>query len=118
MIKRLFNITRANVNDFLRRRPESSDANIFQEEWTASNQADNARPEPPELDPLAQYYANLELQPGADRKAVRSAWKRLMKKYHPDLHESDPDKIDTANELARKITEAYQILDKELSKKG
>lgn len=117
MIKRLFNITRANVNDFLRRRQEPSDAN--REEWASSNQADDAsQPNQPELDPLAQYYANLELPPGADRKAVRSAWKRLMKKYHPDLHEMDPDKIDTANELARKITEAYQILDKELSKKS
>ncbi len=117
MIKRLFNITRANVNDFLRRRQEPSD--VYREEWASSNQADEAsQPNPPELDPLAQCYANLELQPGANRKAVRSAWKRLMKKYHPDLHEMAPDKIDTANELARKITEAYQILDKELSKKG
>ncbi len=116
MIKRLFDITRANINHFLRRQQEPSDAD--REEWASADQSDYARPDPVELDPLAQYYANLELQPGADRKAVRSAWKRLMKKYHPDLHESDPDKIDTANELARKITEAYQILNKELSKKA
>lgn len=116
MIKRLFNITRANVNGFLRRWQESSHAGG--EEWAASDQSDYAPANPVENDPLAQYYANLELQPGADRKAVRAAWKRLMKKYHPDLHETDPNKIDTANELSRKITEAYQIIDKELSKKA
>jgi DnaJ-domain-containing protein 1 len=113
MIKRLYNITRASINDFLRQREQPE----FKEQWDFSNQKDDARPEPAEVDPLAQYYSNLELQPGANREAVHSAWKRLMKKYHPDLHETDPKKIDIANELTRKLTEAYQILDKELSNK-
>lgn len=63
---------------------------------------------------LAQYYANLEVPYGADLATVRSAWKRMMKKYHPDLHSKDPGKYRTATLLTQRLTEAYQELEKVL----
>lgn len=66
-----------------------------------------ARPE----HPLAQYYANLEIPQGSDLPTARRAWKRLMKRYHPDLHSGDPERVKVANELSAKLTEAYRALE-------
>ena len=64
---------------------------------------------------LAGYYANLDLHYGADLAAVKVAWKRLMKKYHPDCHAQDPAKREVANELCAELTRAYRELEKCLS---
>jgi molecular chaperone DnaJ len=37
------------------------------------------------------YYAVLGLPPGANPSDIRSAYRRLAKRYHPDLHPEDPD---------------------------
>ena len=64
-----------------------------------------------DVDPrLAEYYANLEAPYASDLATVRKAWKRLMRKYHPDLHSSDPAKQKTATELVKKLNHAYEQL--------
>lgn len=74
------------------------------------------RPPTPQGDPrLAGYYANLEVPYGSDLKTIRSAWKKLLKKYHPDLHGRDPEKKRIANELTAELTQAYQELEKALT---
>lgn len=67
---------------------------------------------------LAGYYANLELPYGATLPQVRSAWRRLMKQYHPDLHSRDPDKRKVADELTARLTDAYRQLEAALSDSG
>mgnify|MGYP006435649163 FL=1 len=106
MIKRLFNIARAELND-----------------WKQKNKPSDA-PEPDifeirqeETDPLAKYYANLEIPVGSDRETIKTAWKTQMKKYHPDLHGSDPKKKQIAEELTRQLNEAYRTLDSAFLKK-
>ncbi|MFQ5483621.1 MAG: J domain-containing protein [Nitrospinaceae bacterium] len=74
------------------------------------------RPREAEPGPLAEYYANLEIPPGSSPAEVKKAWKRLMKMYHPDLHSTAPDKRRQAEELTRRLTEAYRILDENLKK--
>ena len=59
---------------------------------------------------IAGYYAALELPIGADITAVKQAHRRLMKRYHPDRFHSEPDKAETANELTRRLNEAYDGL--------
>ena len=59
---------------------------------------------------IAGYYAALELPFGADMTAVKQAHRRLMKRYHPDRFHSEPDKAETANELTRRLNEAYDGL--------
>ena len=100
MIKRLLNIARSEFNDLVQKEksvplPEPNFLEIHQEE---SN-------------PLARYYANLEIPVGSDRETIKTAWKTQLKKYHPDLHGSDPEKKQIAEELTRKLNEAYRILD-------
>jgi len=59
---------------------------------------------------LAQYYANLEIPFGSDLNTIKTAWKTMMKKYHPDLHSNDKEKQETAKILATELTHAYQEL--------
>ena len=106
MIKRLFNIARAELIDLTQKNkstafPEPDIFKICQEE----------------ADPLAKYYANLEIPVGSDRKTIKTAWKKQLKKYHPDLHGSDPQKKKIAEELTRQLNEAYSILDSAFLKK-
>jgi len=106
MIKRFLNIARAEFID-----------------WTQKNKSTDS-PEPEffenrqeETDPLAKYYANLEISVGSDRKTIKTAWKTQMKKYHPDLHGSDPKKKQVAEELTRQLNKAYRTLDSAFLKK-
>ncbi len=61
-----------------------------------------------------QWYANLELEPGATLADVKDAYQRLMAKYDPEKHAHDPDKYRAAKELARGLTEAYEHLTEHL----
>lgn len=59
---------------------------------------------------ISGYYANLELPAGAAADEVKRAYRRLVSRYHPDRHANDPTKQDAANEVARKLREAYEAL--------
>jgi DnaJ-domain-containing protein 1 len=63
---------------------------------------------------VRKAFAALEVPPGSDFDTVRKSYRRLMRKYHPDLHASSPEKQRTANELAQRLTEAYKLLEKQL----
>ena len=71
-----------------------------------------------QVDPqLAGYYANLEIPYGSDLEIVRRAWKRQLKKYHPDLHAENPERRKLANELTVELTRAYQEIERALTQK-
>ena len=110
MIKRLFNIARAEFND-LAQKNKTTDSPLPEADLFDTHQEDTIS------DPLSKYYANLEIPVGSDRETIKYAWKTQMKKYHPDLHSSDPEKKQTAEELTRQLNQAYRILDTAISKK-
>ncbi len=56
------------------------------------------------------WYARLELPYGADADAVRQAFRRLMRRYHPDRFTSDPDAERAATEVSQKLAVAYEGL--------
>jgi hypothetical protein len=85
-----------------------------EEAWERAYQARQARTRfgvgaDPERD-RRSWYRTLELEPGADLKQVRKAYRRLLVQYHPDRFASDPDKLRAANEVTRRLTEAYNGL--------
>lgn len=53
-----------------------------------------------------KYYRALGLQPGAERDAVRDAYRRLVRRYHPDSAGSDPASL----RAFLRVTEAYHAL--------
>ena len=116
MIKRIFKIAQAELNDLVQKNKifkndVSSDKTInFQEQSEYKNTYSPS-------DPLAKYYANLEIPVGSDQITIKSAWKKQLKKYHPDLHCSDPEKKMIAENLTRQLNEAYRILNSEFFKK-
>lgn len=55
------------------------------------------------------YYAVMEVSEHANYREIRSAFRRLAKKYHPDLNNSEQ-----AEEMIKKINVAFEVLsDKE-----
>lgn len=65
---------------------------------------------------LAKLYANLEVPYGSDLETVRQGWKTLLRKYHPDLQSSDPEKQRISNELVQQINAAFRELERHLKK--
>ena len=107
MIKRLFNIARAEFND-LTHKNKSADAPLPEPDFFEARRI--------ESDPLAKYYANLEIPLGSNRETIKTAWKTQMKKYHPDLHGLDPKKKQIAEEITRQLNEAYRTLESTFKK--
>jgi DnaJ-domain-containing protein 1 len=60
---------------------------------------------------LAQLYAQLEVPVGADLPTIKAAYRRLMRKYHPDNFSTDPKKAAVATELTQKLSQAYRELE-------
>ena len=52
------------------------------------------------------YYEVLGLSKGADESAIKKAYRKLAKKYHPDTNSGDAQ----AEQKFKEITEAYSIL--------
>jgi DnaJ-domain-containing protein 1 len=59
---------------------------------------------------VAEWYRVLDLQPGADMAQIKSSYRQLMRKYHPDMHAGNPSKQKAATELSMRVTTAYNGL--------
>ena len=53
------------------------------------------------------YYKILGIEKSASSSDIKSAYRKLAKKYHPDLNQ---DNKDAAAEKFKEISEAYEIL--------
>ncbi|WKN22255.1 curved DNA-binding protein [Azotobacter vinelandii] len=51
------------------------------------------------------YYAILGVEPGADAKTIKTAYRRLARKYHPDMN-----KEAGAENRFKEVAEAYEVL--------
>ncbi len=52
------------------------------------------------------YYARLQVSPDASHAEIKAAFRRLARRYHPDLNPNDPDAL----EKFRALQEAYEVL--------
>lgn len=74
------------------------------------------RPRPGSTDAqVAEWYKTLNLPVGADLAEVKSSYRQLMRKYHPDMHAGNPQKQKAANELSMRVTTAYNALQAHLN---
>lgn len=62
---------------------------------------------------MKNYYAILQVPETAEEQEIRKAYRRLAKKYHPDVVKDDENKIKRMYE----IQEAYQCLGDEEKRK-
>lgn len=108
--RRFINVARAEVSDWIRRlhTPDGAEPAFAEAERerdpTPRTQADAISSE------IARYYANLELPVGSSADEVRAAYKRLMRRYHPDRHHADDEKAKVATQLAQELRVAYESL--------
>jgi DnaJ-domain-containing protein 1 len=65
---------------------------------------------------LREIYAQLEVPFGAPFEEVKKSFRRLMRKYHPDLHIGNPAKHKTATALTMSLTQAYNELEQHLAR--
>lgn len=85
---------------------------------SSSSSGGRGKPRPSVADSqLADWYKTLNLSPGADLAAIKSAYRQLMRKYHPDMHAGNPAKQKAANELSMRVTAAYNGLQTHLGGK-
>ncbi len=122
--KRLFNIARAELKDAARKLKtsaeellggtESAGPNVVDEDneevRREKEKASARRTSDPSQAMIQRYYANLELPIGASLSEVKAAYRRLMRRYHPDLHQEDAKKAEVATKLAQELRVAYEAL--------
>jgi DnaJ-class molecular chaperone len=58
------------------------------------------------VDGFKDYYKILGVDKKADEKEIKQAYRRLARKYHPDVHPGDKE----AERRFREINEAYEVL--------
>ncbi len=119
--KRFIDAIRANLNDLLDRARERDRMSDAERERRADealrDDDDDAYSGDPRLRKIAQAYANLELPMDSELPAVKSQYRKLMGRYHPDKHHRDAEKAEVANRLAAELTKAYDTVVAYLEKK-
>jgi DnaJ-domain-containing protein 1 len=114
-------------DDFRRMSDEEFEARWehFQEEQnrSGSSQRESYHEPPPPRKlsgerSIEQCYRNLECPVDADLKTVRSHFRRLIKRFHPDLHADNKRNQEAANRISQILTECYQQLETHLQSKG
>jgi DnaJ-domain-containing protein 1 len=77
-----------------------------------------ARPRPGSTEAqVLEWYRVLDLEIGADMAQIKTSYRQLMRKYHPDMHAASPQKQKAATELSMRVTTAYNGLVSRLEKK-
>lgn len=101
LFKRIENIIKSNINH----KEEKININIDAYEDIYYSDSKTIPSEENKLE--KKYYKILELEYGSDFNSIKKAYKRLLKKYHPDLFQNKPEKLKSAQEVTRQINEAY-----------
>jgi curved DNA-binding protein CbpA len=85
---------------------------------SSSSSSSSRPPRPGSVDAqVAEWYRQLDLSPGADLSQIKSSYRQLMRKYHPDMHAGNPQRQKAATELSMRVTAAYNGLVARLEQK-
>ncbi len=68
---------------------------------------------------LLDYYTLLGIDPEADAREVKKAFRKFARRYHPDRFAAgDPDKLARSTQIYRRGSEALQILTNPVSRRA
>ncbi len=65
----------------------------------------------------AQYFKDLELDATEDFDVIKKQYRKMMKKWHPDRFQNEPEKLKKAEKLTAKLNEAFAYFEKIHGKK-
>jgi DnaJ-domain-containing protein 1 len=87
--------------------------------YSSSSSSSSSRPPRPgsQAAQVAEWYRVLDLNEGADLSQIKSSYRQLMRKYHPDMHAGNPGRQKAATELSMRVTAAYNGLITHLEQK-
>ena len=103
LFNRVKNIVRSNIN--AEKEPDIDISASFDEFYF-----DNAD-EMPKDNVEQKYYSVLELPYGSGFPEIKKAYKKLLRKYHPDFFTGNPKKQEVAKEVTKKINEAFSYFE-------
>ena len=63
-----------------------------------------------------EYYEALEVPYGASYEQIKTAYKKLIKEYHPDKYHNEPKKHQMALEVTQRLNKAYNYFQKKYNK--
>lgn len=110
---RVKNIIRSNINAQIDKFDSNFENFEYEEDFTDDFKEYAEIPkEEPQHDIEREYCAILEVRYGADLETIKKSYKKLLKKYHPDLYHNKPEKFDKAQKLTEKLNEAYSYFEK------
>nr|HEX4318780.1 DnaJ domain-containing protein [Kofleriaceae bacterium] len=66
---------------------------------------------------VAEWFRVLDVSADADLAVIKTAYRKMMRKYHPDMHAGSPQKQKAATELSMRVTTAYNGLVAHFDKK-
>lgn len=107
LFKRIENIIKSNINH-----KEDEEIQIDINSYEDVYYSDSHEIPSEENSLEKKYYKILELEYGANFDSIKKAYKKLLKKYHPDLFQSEPEKLKSAQEVTRQINEAYTYFER------
>lgn len=81
----------------------------FEQKSNRQGHQNTQKPKPTPTDPRSINLSILGLNQSASRGQIRSAYRKLAKKHHPDVHAAQ-DAKDRATETMLRINEAYDWL--------
>ena len=111
LLKRVLNLVKSNINsgfEFSKTQKIEQAESCFDDEDLYYSDAKDV----PKDNKEVEYYKILELEYGADFKEIKSSYRRLLKKYHPDLFANNKEKYELAKKLTQKINEAYTYFER------
>ena len=110
IFQRVFKILSSNFNSTIR----GKEGKVFEEQTFEEGKRNT------EVDPLkvkeAEFYANLELKYGAGFSEIKEAYKKLIKKYHPDKFNKNEEQRKIAEAITTRLNEAYNYFEKKFRK--
>jgi len=111
LLRRIKNIIKSNIN-YQKDIGFNHNENLYENADTYDDIYYDDSEIPTENKKEREYYAILELEYGAGFDKIKSAYRKLLKKYHPDMFQNKPEKLKSAQKLTKKINEAYNYFER------